>query len=86
MVVMEALVVEVVMVAVAVLQAAPVIHQAQTHLKVIMVVVEVVLPTLILEAVVAGLVQLVLMLCPVVLVDLVVLAPLTQLQDQQQAN
>ena len=86
MVKMEAPVVEVAMVAVAALQAAPAIHQAQAHLKEIMVEVEVVLVILIPAVVVAGLVQLVLMLCPLAPVAPVVPVLLTQLQDQQQAN
>ena len=84
MVLLEDLAVEVVMAAVAVLRAAQAIHQAQTHLKVIMVVPGVVLVLLILEVEVAAPVQLVAMVCLIpVLLEQVVLALLIQLQDQQ---
>ena len=84
MVLLEDLAVEVVMAAVAVLRAAQAIHQAQTHLKVIMVVPGVVLVLLILEVEVDAPVQLVAMVCLIpVLLEQVVLALLIQLQDQQ---
>jgi hypothetical protein len=84
MVLLEALVAEAAMEAVAVLRAEPATHQAQARLKVIMVALEVALVLLIPVAVAVAPVQLVVMVCLIpVLLGLVVLALLIQLQDQQ---
>jgi hypothetical protein len=86
MVLLEVLVVVAEMVAARVLQAARAIHQVQAQHKVFLVALEAALPALIPAEVAAGLVQLVLMLCPVESLVLVVLALLIQLQAQQQVN